>query len=229
VANDTTPLWSPDGKQLLFASDRGDGVTLPAFLKSSIDLGASEVPIRNATPAPVIDWSRNGLWMLSGNGRDIWVRRADDDSKPFPYLATDFAENNGRFSPDGDWIVYVSNETGRAEVYVRPFAGRTAAAEGRIQISTEGGDFPRWGADNRHLFYMSLDSTITAVDLPPSSRAGGAVARSRLFQACPETGSPARGVGFPFDTRDGQRFLVSCRVQPAGRYVVLLNWSAGPP
>jgi hypothetical protein len=156
------------------------------------------------------------------------VQRVGTGEKPFPFLATSFVEFGGRFSPDGKWMVYVSNETGRPEVYVRPFLGVPATAEGKRRITGNGGDFPVWGPRGQELFFMSGDSAINSVDTRNLGRSGTMPAPVRLFQACPGT-SPHlapltyQSYSYPYDTHDGQTFLVNCRTHPSGRYVVLLN------
>ena len=128
----------------------------------------------------------------------------------------------------------MSNETGRDEVYVRPFAGVPAAATGKIRISQNGGDFPVWGPANRELFYMTRDSVIHVVDVRTLGQIGTTPVSSRLFEACPDTNPASRaqtGASFnpPFDTRDGQRFLVNTVSDgPAAAPIILvLNWK--PP
>jgi hypothetical protein len=123
-------------------------------------------------------------------------------------------------------MAYVSNETGRYEVYVRPFAGAPAAAEGKIQISNSGGDFPVWGPSGQELFYMS-DFDVYAVSTRNLGQSTTIALPSRLFRACPGTAPAISGggsiYGYVFDTHDGQQFLVSCRVEPTGKYRVLIN------
>ena len=136
VANDWFPVWAPDGRQILFGSDRGGGTELPPYIKKSMDPGSEESPVPDATDSPY-DWSRDGRWISYGSA-DIGVASASEDRKPFQFLATRFEEGNGRFSPDGKWMTYVSDETGRYEVYVRPFAGAPASAEGRFRFRTTG-------------------------------------------------------------------------------------------
>ena len=228
VANDWYPVWAPDGKRLLFGSDREGGPALPAYLKEALDVSSQDVRIRNFTSAPPMDWSRNGLWISSSNDADIWVKRADSDDKPIPFLASPFREASGRFSPDGKWIAYVSNESGRDEVFVRPFTGKPATAEGKLQLSNSGGDFPVWRTNGGELYYMSREFDIYAVNTATLGRSSEAPPPSRLFKACPQTAPvdtpmTSRTFAYPFDTLDGQRFILNCRVQPAGRYVVLLN------
>jgi len=228
VANDWFPVWSPDGRQILFGSDRGGGSRMGVYMKSSMDPGRDESPLTQATEEPY-DWSRDAKWISFGVG-DLWVAPVSGDRKPFAFLATPFMEGGGRFSPDGKWIAYASNETGRFEIYVRPFAGAPASSEGKIQISDQGGDFPVWRRDGEELFYMAGDLNVYAVNTKNLGRSG-TVSPSRLFRACPVTaplGQPMRGAPWAhtYDTHDGQRFLISCRADRLGRLVVLLNWTA---
>ena len=157
---------------------------------------------------------------------DIWVASLSGGVDAFPFLETPFREANGRFSPDGRWIAYVSNETGQREVHVRPFEGEPAGTEGRIQISSDGGVSPVWGPEGRELFYMSED-VLYAVDTADLGGQASVSLPSRLFQACPD----GRPMGFAsvlpnvasYHTLDGERFLISCQ-QEVSQFVVLLDW-----
>ena len=227
VANDWFPVWSPDGRQLLFGSDRDGGTAMRAILKQALDATSEESPLSAADDDPY-DWSRDGKW-IAYKSDDVMVAPTGGAGKAFPFLATPFREGATRFSPDGQWIAYVSNESGRFEVYVRPFAGGPASAEGKIQISNRGGDFPVWRADGQELYYMSADYTIYAVKTTDLGRSSTMLSPSPLFRACPGTlalGPPTLGqpYGYNFDTLDGTRFLVNCVVEHPGRFVVLLNW-----
>ena len=161
IANDGRPVWSPAGSQILFFSDR-DGEA-GVYLKTSLDPGAGEALIPGLERGSPKDWSLDGRWILYDSGLDIWVASPSDGVDAFPFLETPFREENTRFSPDGRWIAYASNETGQAEVHVRPFAGEPAGTEGRIQISNDGGGYPVWGPEGRELFYMS-ENVLYAVD-----------------------------------------------------------------
>ena len=175
----------------------------------------------------------DGQWLVSTGDGDIWIQRVGTGEKPIQFLATSFFEFGGRFSPDGKWIAYVSNETGRPEVYVQPFLGVPATAEGKLQVTNRGGDFPVWGPHGQELFFMTADSGINSVDTRNLGRSGTTPVPVRLFQACPGT-SPHlapltnQSYGYPYDTHDGQTFLVNCRTRPSGRYVVLLNALGSP-
>ncbi|HEY1755512.1 MAG TPA: protein kinase [Bryobacteraceae bacterium] len=225
VANDWYPVWSPDSKQLLFGSDRGGGTAMPPFLKESIDAGSEEAPLPG--DGPPFDWSRDGKWISLGRTNGIWIAPTSGDRAPFKFLANSSRELDGRFSPDGKWIAYSSNESGRSEVYVRPFHGAPASAEGKVQISNKGGDYPVWGPSGQELFFMAGDSNIYAADTRNLGRTGSVPLPSRLFRPCPETQPNSKiGLGYEynFDTRDGENFLVDCLATPPGRFVVLLNW-----
>ncbi len=125
-------------------------------------------------------------------------------------------------------MAYSSNDTGRWEVHVRPFDGRPARTEGRIQISNEGGRFPVWGPAGQELFYMSFDGVVYAVDTVDLGRLQPIPLPSRIFQACPEGRPIGQATAVPrvppYDSVDGERFLISCRSEPTAEFLVLLNW-----
>ena len=225
-SNDWHAVWSSDGKRIAFASDR-DGAVERLFVKPSNDAGGADSAMGVATGA-LSDWSRDGRWIALGS--PVSIVSASIDGQAFRFLATPFWNGSARFSPDSKWIAYTSNETGRYEVFVRPFAGAPATAEGSIRISDSGGDYPVWRSDGQELYYMSEDLTIYAVATTDLHANGIAPSPQALFRACPETAPflrPMRGTpwGHPFDTLDGKTFLVNCQANPSGQFVVLMNWS----
>ncbi len=100
-------------------------------------------------------------------GPDLWALPLDGDRKSFPVVQTKFNERDGQFSPDGKWIAYQSDESGRWEVYVQPFVG----PGGKLQISTNGGAQVRWRRDGKELFYIGLDNRLMAVPIRLDSKA----------------------------------------------------------
>ena len=235
-ANDWYPQWSPDGKRLIFSSDRDQTIPSGAggslFVKSSLDPGRDETLFARPSQGDsgVYDWSRDSAWISFG-GRDMWIAPASGNPKPFSFLATKFNEGGGRFSPDGKLIAYTSDETGRFEVYVRPFTGAAATGEGKVQVSNAGGEYPVWRSDGQELFYLSgpvNDVSVYAVDMRDLKRSGSLPPAVRLFRACPDTSTASSLSGAPwnyfYDTIDGQSFLVNCREQRPGRVGVVLNW-----
>jgi hypothetical protein len=223
---------------MVFGSDREGGADNAPYVKKSMDPGRQESRLpynwealgASYDPAPS-DWSRDGQWVAMGSF-DIWVAPISGDGKPFPFLATAFNEGGARFSPDEKWIAYVSDETGRVEVYVRPFAAAPATGEGKVQISNSGGTDPVWGADGRELFYRSSDGHIHAANVGNLSRARAAPVSMRLFRPCADTAilNPRmlfEPWSYQYDTRDGQRFVVNCRAESPGRFIVLMDWAVG--
>src|SRR5207248_11172645 len=109
-------------------------------------------------------WSSDGRFLLyavqdATTQADIWALPLVGERTPFPVVQTQFDEIQGQFSPDGQWIAYASNESGRYEIYIRSFA----AAGTKRQVSTGGGLQPRWRRDGKELFYVAPDHRMMAV------------------------------------------------------------------
>jgi Tol biopolymer transport system component len=148
------------------------------------------------------------------------------DSKPIQLIRTPFAETQGSFSPDTRWFAYVSNESGRSEIYVQPFvppgAGSSPAAAGITQISRDGGTRPKWRADGKEIFFRALNGSPMAVDVSTSPEFQPGIPK-QLF-ALPTN------VGDWDVTSDGKRFLVAMPLQAQSANTpinVVLNWDAG--
>ncbi len=132
-----------------------------------------------------------------------------------------------KFSPDGRWIAYASNESGRPEVYVQPYPQAT----GKWQISTQGGNFPRWARSGKELLYLGADLSVMAVDVQSDGAAFKAGTPRALFKTSAliqnHRGST---IDIPYDvSADGQRFLLNERLTPAGQgapITVVQNWTA---
>jgi serine/threonine-protein kinase len=223
AANDWNAVWSPDGRQLAFGSDRDGGPELRPYLKTSMDPGSSESRLF-AQPGTPHDWSADGRWLAYERSGDLLVGSASGSVEPFAFLTTPAFESSPRFSPDSRWIAYSSNESGRPEVYIRPFAGEPAGPTGKIQISHDGGQYGFWAPSGREIFYLSADRSVFSIDTRNLGRSETLPAAVRLFRACPST-VPSTGVP-AFDTHDGQRFLVLCQTEPPGRFTVLMDWTS---
>jgi dipeptidyl aminopeptidase/acylaminoacyl peptidase len=221
VANDWNAVWSPDGRHLVFGSDRDGDPQLRPYLKTSMDPGSSESPISSQRGTPR-DWSADGRWLLYNRLDDLFVGPASGAVEPFAFLPTPAVETLGRFSPDGKWISYGSDESGRPEVYIRPFSGAPAGPTGKIRVSDNGGEGGVWGSSGQEIFYLSTDRSIYSVDTRNLGKSETLPAPVKLFAACPLEGSLDL---WPIDTRDGQRFLIACRTEPLGRFTVLMNWT----
>lgn len=225
---DRYPLWSPDGSRLVFASNRSGHFDL--YQKASNGTGDDELLFKSDQDKIPTSWSRDGRFLLFTSfdpktSRDIWVLPLDGDRKPVPFLRTEFDEREGSFSPDGRWVAYVSRESGRFEVYVRPFsppgAAGSSSAGGKWQISKAGGREPLWRGDSKELFYLTADQRVMAVE----------VAANPAFQAgIPQPlFSLAANASNLQVTPDGKRFLIAAPPQQANAELpitVLLNWPA---
>ena len=226
---DGCPAWSPDGRRLAFTSWR-TGVS-QIYVKDAE--GGDQDQQLTTTPEDkcVLDWSRDGRYLLYGQQGgvtfDLWALSLESPTKPIPILQTPFAEADAQFSPDGHWIAYMSDESGRFEIYVRAFSP-DGAPVGRLKLSSLGGRAPRWRADGKELFYLSLDSEKVMV-VPVGISAGV------VHSGTPSALFPARLPGdvgdnrYPYDvSADGQRFLIE---EPAGAQTslpltVVVNWQA---
>src|SRR5262249_17912280 len=146
------PVWSPDGSRIVFGSRRNGKWGL--YVKPSNGIGNEELLMESETLKMPMSWSGDGksilYWLQDPKtGNDVWALPFFGDRKPFPVLQTPFAEVFPQISPDGKWISYTSNETGRPEIYVQSFP----PGAGKWPISSSGGNFSRWRRDGKELLY----------------------------------------------------------------------------
>jgi eukaryotic-like serine/threonine-protein kinase len=156
------PVWSPDGSRVAFASRR-DGEPMQSIAAMSIaGDGKQEQLVAGASDLRPTDWSHEMLLYTSTDPRtrrDVWALPLSGDRKPMPIAQSPFDESDAHVSPDGRSIAYVSDESGRDEVFVRSFP----STEGKWMISAHGGTRPRWRSDGRELFFVSPDGMMMAV------------------------------------------------------------------
>src|SRR5207249_5041905 len=129
------------------------------FQKPANGAGQEQILVAAKNSNFADDWSRDGRYIIyeyedPKTKYDLWVLPMFGDRKPFPYVQSDFNEAHAKFSPDGKWVAYGSDEIGRTEIYVRRFPN---AGAGKWQVSTGGGDQPYWRADGKELFYLAPD------------------------------------------------------------------------
>ncbi|HXO36105.1 MAG TPA: protein kinase [Candidatus Acidoferrales bacterium] len=222
----STPAWSTDGSQVAFSSSRRGPFNV--YVKPIS--GAAEERALHVTPEDERpqSWSPDGRFLIletraqsRQNSPEISVLPLTGDSKPFSFLNASYANSGGQLSRDGRWLAYVSNESGRPEVYVSPFPH----AKGKWQVSSEGATTPRWRRDGRELFFCRTDGILMAADVSPGkdSFLVGSVkplSARRVFQ----TFYSATYDVFP----DGQRFIMAA-VKPEAIHAPLTlvtNWTA---
>ena len=217
------PRWMPDGKRVAFGSRRAGGPE-NLFWKAADGSGPAEQLTESERRQLPSSWSPDGQVLAFGElhpttGYEIWVLPLQGERKPRPFLQTQFSERAPVFSPDGHWLAYTSNESGRSEVYVQPYPG----PGGKWQISNEGGNEPLWAKNGRELFYRDGDKMMAVpVTTQPTFRAG---APTLLFEGQYHNDFNWSPPNYDV-TPDGQRFLM---IQPgeqeaATQINVVLNW-----
>ncbi len=221
----SSPVWSPDGQWVAYVGVRGKQ---NLYRKPANGMGQEELLLEgDSTNRNPFDWSPDGKSLLFGVGDlsskgQIWVLPLAGDRKPVPVTQNTFEAISARFSPDGHWVAYSSNESGRKEVYVMPFGG----GAGKWQISGAGGNQPVWRRDGKELFYWSLENTLVSVPILLKTGGVEAGAAHPLFRFNNPVGIV--GVISPYDvTADGQRFILITMPQQAPKPITLVtNWTA---
>jgi serine/threonine-protein kinase len=216
--NGDTPLWTPDGKRVTFAK-RGGGRTSLSW-KASDGSGAEELLRESEYVEYPLSWSPDGRFLAFHSeqpttGFDIWILPMEEEREAQPFLQTRFQERHAVFSPDGDWLAYVSDESGQDEVYVQPFPGPGE----KWLISNEGGTEPVWSASGE-LFFRSVNK-IMAVEITtqPSFSPGKP---TLLFESRFLSPGVSRS---DYDvTPDGQRFLMMENEETGSKINIVLTW-----
>jgi len=226
TTNEINPIWSPDGESIVFSANHKGVFDL--FRQPTSGTGPAQLLFADATNKLPLDWSPDGRFLLyrslvAETGYDLWAWSSD---KVIPVAKSMFAEREGQFSPDGRWVAYQSDQSGRFEIYVQPFPEATS----KIQISSNGGAQVRWARNGKELFFVALDGGLMAVPIVKQSNAvletgipvalfvthiGGAVAGPQKQQYVVSA--------------DGQRFLMNTVVEDAPSPISLvLNWKGNP-
>jgi Tol biopolymer transport system component len=224
VGIDDLPLWSPDGTHIVFASNRRGSFDL--YRKASSGAGQEEVLLASSNDKYASDWSRDGRFIAyytpgTKGDFDLWILPLFGERKSMPFARTPFDERNARFSPDGRWIAYVSNESGRYEVYVQPFL---PASGGKWQISTTGGYQPRWRGDGKELFYIGADGKVMSVSVVADGGFKVGVSKA-LFQTHLDPAALVNDRNYAV-TNDGQRLLITTSLGSSAPITVVLNWQS---
>jgi serine/threonine protein kinase/Tol biopolymer transport system component len=220
-----SPAWSPDGKTIFYQSNAIGGFHIyskPADGSGSEQTVLESKDAEEAIPAPSPD-GRYLVYLRRSGGQpstDLWALPLFGDRKPIPIFQTAFLKNGAAVSPDGKWLAYQTNETGRNEIYVTAFPGGGA----KWQVSTNGGTAAHWRKDGKEMFFLDPTDSIVAVDANISGSAPQLGVPHALFQA----NAIQRQTG-PFDvTGDGKKFLLNIGNLKEGSdpLTLVLNWPA---
>jgi eukaryotic-like serine/threonine-protein kinase len=219
------PIWSPDGNEILFSSNRR--ITGELYSKSPAGTRTEELRLASDNDAYPLDFSRDGRYLALGlltgpTGRnELWVQPLYGDRKPAVFLDTGLKDCIARFSPDGRWLAYSSYESGLSEIYVTGFPG----GKGKWQISRAGGFEPRWSRDGRTLFFVALDGTLTEVPVRNGATLQTGTPRA-LFRIPPG----AQTSQWSYDVSlDGNRFLIvvpALSTDPSTSITLVTNWAS---
>ena len=221
-AIDQFPIWSPDGKRIVFSSSRAGHYDL--YIIGANGEGREELLYASSENKIPTSWSADGRFILfdteAGSAKSgIWVLPMEGTGKhtPAPLVHTRANERQGVFSPDSRWIAYESNASGKPDVYVQPFAFPPTRSEDgpRVLLSRGGGMVPHWRADGKELLYSAPDGTLMSAAMTTVGALHPGVPQS-LFHLG----------GFWWDaTADGNQFLVGVPVeQGVPPFTVVLNW-----
>jgi serine/threonine-protein kinase len=224
---DTYPVWTPDGRQLFFSSERAGARNL--FAQAADGTGAitrlTESPNAQFPTSVSPDGARLVFTEIAASGGDVLQLRLDGTHAVTPLVQSPFNERNGEVSPDGRWLAYDANDSGRFEIYVRPFPDVT---RGHWQVSTDGGTRPLWARNGQELFYLAPPGALMRVGVTRGST-WAATTPTKLFEG--DYGAAAFHSGRTYDVSpDGRRFLMiknggadDPNATPASM-VVVLNW-----
>jgi Tol biopolymer transport system component len=239
------PVWSPDGSRVVFNSNRENGV-YNVYQKAASGTGQEELLLQTQENKFPFDWSHDGRFLIfvnrtSKTALDLWALPLPPgntlgkpgDAKPILLVQTPFQEWMGQVSPDGRWLAYVSDESGRPEVYVQPFspekAAASTAATGKWQVSTAGGGQPRWSSDGKELFYVTPDRKLMAVTVKPGGAGFERTTPQALFELHANIAATGLFLYRYAPAPDGKRFLVSTDTDTASEtqpLTVVVNWQA---
>ncbi len=221
-ALDITPVWSRDGRQLIYTSNRS--LNFHLYVKNADGSGSDEEIVGAAAEQMnPTDWSRDGKYILIRRSNQLWYLTWPEKQMK-ALLQSKAVNRSARFSPDGRWVAYSNNEAGSSEVYVSPFPGFS----GKWQVSTQGGQEPMWRADGKEIFYLSPDAKMMAAPVVAGTTSFQSGTPVTLFQTRRRQPVSSQDIASYGVSADGQRFLIATKVDEANTtpLSITLNWPA---
>ncbi|HWC99479.1 MAG TPA: protein kinase [Candidatus Sulfopaludibacter sp.] len=213
--NSAVPVFSPDGKHIAFSSNRTGRYNPYITDGSNREKLVFDMQLAGGYPT---DWSPDGKYLLYWGNEDLWIVPVDGKDKPYAIAKNRFEKNAGSFSPDGKWVAYSSNESGRYEIYLIPFPPLDG---NRYTVSSQGGGSPAWRRDGKEIYFVAGDGRLTAV---PVTIRGSDVQFGSAESLFPVDSSDFNRAYEP--SLNGQRFLIAVPAAPGGAGVtVMLNWT----
>jgi Tol biopolymer transport system component len=227
-----TPQWSPDASRIVF-SGYGPGPPPKLFVRNMTTAGAPSLVAESRVPNHASSWSADGRWVVSvrtqdpANRQDLWIQRLQDGVAQRLAFNTPFNESHGKVSPDGRWIAYTTDESGKDEVWVASFP----AGENRRQVSIGGGTLPQWGEASREIVYVTDGKQFMASPFYVGNRGveiGPPKALFRIASLIDLDHSMWPTVNAYVATSNGRRFLVAVSAPDpkAPPISVIVNWRA---
>ncbi|MFT5689444.1 MAG: serine/threonine protein kinase [Planctomycetota bacterium] len=218
-ANDSLPVWSPDGTRIVFSSGRTSSGDL--YSRQANGSGNAELIWETEGSAQPEDWSPDGRYIAANRstadgGYDLWILPVSGDEEPYGLVTSDFDVGYARFSPDGEWLAYLSNESGQYEMYVTRFPG----GEGKWQVSANGADWVvGWKRDGSEIYFMDPEGKVAAVQV----RLGEGVVAD-----LPQTLFPTQSNDTWAAAGSGEKFLVAAPESTERNFPITLviNWLA---